>query len=115
MINPEWVSSELRRTLGLLAAPADAQLAYLKDLGGSNDEFGLEFDTVARASKELELMGRLTNDQVSSILAVDDLLKEMSGPANAELWEDNGIRTDRRWERVRELAQEALTALGGNG
>src|SRR5256885_413194 len=113
MINADWVSGELRRTLGLLAAPADDQLLYLKSLSGSNDELGLEFDTVARASKELELMGRLTKDQVRAILVVDELLNEMSGPAHAELWEDQQIRTDGRWARVRELAEEALKALEG--
>jgi hypothetical protein len=101
----DWVRAELTRTLALLAASAEQQLAYLKQLGGSNDELGLEFDDVAGAAARLPTM---SPDLAVAVGTISDTLKTMSGSTNAELWTDEAIRSDARWEHVRELAKKAL-------
>jgi hypothetical protein len=108
VINADWVRAELTRTLGLLAAPADQQLAYLKMLGGSNDELGLEFDDVAAGAAGLP---STSQDLAIAIGAINDQLRSMSGPANARLWQDEAIRSDDHWQRLRHLAKEALELL----
>jgi hypothetical protein len=110
-MNTDWLHGELKRTLTLLAMPAEEQLAYLAELGGSLDELGLEFDDIGGSAAGLQRAGRLAPAQVAAIGAIRDQLKSMSGTANAMLWRKEAIQTDERWHRVRELAKEALRLL----
>ena len=97
----------LFKALKNLAADAEAQEHYLRQLGSwpSLDELALELDDAARAS-QAEAPPTLRE----RVLAVDRKLDEMSGEANASLWEPAALHRS-EWAEVRRLATEALDAF----
>jgi len=112
MINEQWVLSEIRRTLQVLASPAEDQLSYVQSLGPvGNDEMALEFDDVAPAALSLRGSEYITDQQAAGIEEVNKQLRTMSGRENAELWTDDAVRIAPEWARLRELAATALSQL----
>lgn len=107
----EKVLASLQDVLARLAAPASAQIAYLQDLGvtPSIDELALEFDDIAVLVPELVENGRLTREQVETVMALDRTLQAMSGID--DLWNDAALRSDPRWAEVRELARKGAERL----
>jgi hypothetical protein len=100
----------LRQALEHLAASAEAQESYLRELGTwpSLDELALELDDVAQASE-----ASATPELRQTVQRLDQKLNEMSGERNAPLWEPQALDGS-EWAEVRQLAAEALAALGGH-
>jgi hypothetical protein len=97
----------LREALLRLASEPASQAGYLRQLGSwpSLDELALELDDVADAGRrELPAEPRRVLDEL------DALLDSMS--AEPALWDGGALDTAPEWQRVRELARHALTALG---
>lgn len=92
-----------------LARPAESQIAYLEALGMGTtaDELALELDDVAEAALAVP---RLLS-QRTLVRALDDQLREMSGPESAELWSQQALRTSPVWSKIRTQARVALTDL----
>ena len=105
-------SAELSLTLlkaGLqqAALPAERQLARLKG-------FDVPFEVADDVSQQILWLlqstdVKLTAEQRSSLIALDDFIKGMSGRCNACLWTDDALRSRPEWEEVR---QQARTILG---
>jgi hypothetical protein len=91
--------------LGHLADDPLAQERYLREIGTwpSLDELALELDDAPPRAAETPVPLTLLSDR----------LDEMSGRANARLWEPEALHGP-EWEEVRRLAAEALSALGGH-
>jgi hypothetical protein len=96
-----------------LAADADAQQAYLQNLGtpDSADELALEFDDLYRP-----LLSRIDEFDVPPLVAeklaqLDSRLREMSGPEQFELWTPAALRTAEAWRMVRASAADVLVDL----
>ena len=112
---------QLRQAIATLAAPADAQAAYL-DLvhapltgGGSaedysNDELALEFDDVFQAADHMIDAGELTPWQRDAAIPLDHILKSLSGQMHADFWKREALWSDARWEEVRTIARQTLAA-----
>jgi hypothetical protein len=98
----------LRQALEHLAADAEMQEQYLRQLGTwpSLDELALELDDVASASEAWA-----PQELREAVQPVSRKLDEMSGEQNAELWEPEALRGN-EWAEVRRLAARALVALG---
>jgi hypothetical protein len=112
---------QLRRSIANLAAPADAQVAYLDRLlspltgGGSaadygNDELALEFDGFYCAVGHMREDGEITQKTIEAAKPLDALLERWSGQANADFWTRDALFTDPRWEEVRQCARKVLEA-----
>lgn len=103
--NPEEILASLQDVLARLAAPASVQLDYLREIGlsPSIDELALEFDDIAVLVPELVDDGRLTREQVETVMALDRMLQAMSGID--DLWNDAALQSDPRWAEVRDLAR----------
>jgi hypothetical protein len=102
--------AQLREALGNLAAPAEAQVAHLRELGshGLADELALEFDDVASAALA---SGALSEAARTAVLTLDDALKRMSGSERGALWTEAAITETDEWRSVRSLARTALDEL----
>jgi hypothetical protein len=97
----------LREALERLAAEPETQVRYLQRLGSwpSLDELALELDDVAAASESWASPALRDHVRLLSMK-----LDEMSGEANARLWQSEAIRTG-QWGDVRDLASEALEIM----
>jgi hypothetical protein len=106
---------QLVRTLRNLASEPDAQKAFLVALGSwdNTDELALEFDDIYRPL--VHHLGELNVPQsaVEKLARLNELLDEMSGPQNAELWGPDALKTSERWAEVRRLAADILSDLDG--
>jgi hypothetical protein len=98
----------LAEALARLAGDAQAQEQYLRALGTwpSLDELALEFDDVAEASE-------VPAEAADPLRRLSEKLNEMSGHANARLWEP-GALSGPEWDEVRRLAADALAAFRGH-
>jgi hypothetical protein len=99
----------LVEALELLAAPPEEQIAWVGNHRAHVDELALQFDD---SFKPLDIDdGPLSQDQRQAIRALDSALLRMSGPENAPLWTEEGLRTSSRWKHVRLLAARALREI----
>ncbi len=105
MTHRERAKHLLSESLRVLALGAEAQIAWVRADGGHLDELGLCFDDALG----MGLLG--WSEQAERLIAtIDQLLDDMSGEANADLWTEAALLVDPRWARVRGLAAEALAA-----
>jgi hypothetical protein len=109
-----WLRDEVMGSLERLAAPAPAQLDHLAALGSADlaDELALELDSVLEAFLALGPEGGVSSEAGARLKALDDKFDQISGEANAHLWEPDAVRDAPEWREVRELASRALRALG---
>ena len=86
---------------------------YVADLGspGTADELAQELDDVLEAA--ISVPGLLSESQVSTLRALDEVLESMSGPEKSELWDEEALRSSPQWGEVRRHAGAALTELRG--
>ena len=105
------IKKRLIHDLGNLAAEASDQIIYLRSIGLPNgvDELALEFhDSFLLADQFLE-SGLISQRQYDAIVLVDRALDEVSGQANADLWDNTALSKAVEWARIRILAKVALT------
>ena len=112
---------QLRQAITNLAAPAEAQAAYLDRLfsgatGGAsaadygNDELALEFGDIYCAVGHMREYGEITQQEIDAAKPLNALLQKWSGEANTVFWTREALFTDPRWEAVRQRAQQVLEA-----
>jgi hypothetical protein len=104
------VLANLRYTLQLLAAAAPDQLAHFlpPDFAFKADEMVLDFENWATS---VHTYWTLTEEQTARLTELDAYLDNLSGEQNAAFWTDAALVSDPHWERVRALAQAALTSF----
>lgn len=87
------------------------QVAYLTDLGVAPlaDELALELDDLLEAA--LSDPDLLDVSQREALARLDDMLKRMSGPENAELWTTTALEDAAEWREIRDVAQTAVERL----
>lgn len=113
---------QLRLSIANLAAPADAQAAYLDRLhsrltdgasaaGYGNDELGLEFDDSYGAVGHMLDCGEISQKEIDAAKPLDRLLQQWSSKTNAGFWTREALFTDPRWHEVRQCAQNVLEAF----
>jgi hypothetical protein len=106
----EGVLKQLRRSLQLLASPAQAQISHFPvPWIVLTDEMALDLDHWAGC---ISTYWELSGEQKSRLTALDDFLNEMSDSHHAAFWTDEALFTDSRWEEVRHLTQAALASFG---
>ena len=105
----------LKDSLILLAAPAEAQLKHLKEIGVPEniDELALEFDDIGAAYESMFQSGELSLEQRDCVKALNKLLKAMTGKQNARLWTVDALQRSPEWREVRLAAQHCLSWLKG--
>ncbi|MFX1561688.1 MAG: hypothetical protein ACFFDP_00070 [Promethearchaeota archaeon] len=97
-------------SLQALASPADIQLELFPDIDLKVDEMAIEFEQWYELIKRRRYF--LTPKQAVLLEDLNKRLDEISGPENLHYWLEETLRTDAIWEQIRDLAKQALLALG---
>lgn len=106
----DGILEHLRRSLQLLASPAQAQLSYFP--AGwvvLTDEMALDFNHWVEC---LPTYWNPSNTQIVQLKRLDDFLSTMSDSLHSAFWTDEALSSDPRWEEVRMLAKTALRCFG---
>ena len=101
---------DLRSALQALAATPEIQVARFPDFVVVADELALDFDDALLMFRQGS--PTLSPQQTAHLQALDTLLHEMSGAANASLWTLAALNTSPEWVTVRTHARELLVAFG---
>lgn len=104
------ILAELRLSLQLLAAPAQAQLSHFPvDWIVLTDEMTLDFDHWLQC---FTIYWKPSHTQTDQLNKLDSFFNEMSGPSHTDFWSNEALSSDPRWEEVRLLAKAVLTSFG---
>ena len=99
--------------LRLEALPTDDQIAVLPDFVPAPDEIANLYHDAWVLVPQIHDAGLITDEQRNLLALLDRLHTEMENAHDADqLWTVDGLRRDARWAEVRQLAGEALAALG---
>jgi hypothetical protein len=110
-INRDFILDGVRKSVEALAADGETALALMPQGTVRADELALEFDNFGHAA--LETLGEeMTDVQRDSLKIIDCLLDAMSGQHQSHLWTDDAVRSDPKWQEVREAARRALSEFG---
>jgi hypothetical protein len=110
---PDKVVDELCQILKRLASPPQAQIDYLRNLGGAPlaDELALEFHDLHLLVPQLTVQRVLTQQQSEAIDAVSRQLDAMSACQDTSLWMEDALRRHSDWAEVRRLAAIAAKVI----
>ncbi len=104
--------NDFKRSIQALALPGQVQLSLLPDGIAKGDELMIDFEQSLREARQY-LEEAATPRQLQTIKAVDDYADSISGMQNEELWfDENTLISDSRWQKVRDLADDVLSAFG---
>ena len=98
---------KLKKTLQALALPAGEQLELYPPESAQADELALDFDHWSTCALGND-RDKMTSAQSDALQAIDSALNGMSASRDASHWTPEGLAQRVEWERVRELASEAL-------
>jgi hypothetical protein len=110
-IDRQWVFGELRGCLQALALDGDRALACVPSGSCRADELALDYDNFLSAALG-NFEREFTLEQVVALRRVDELLSDMSGEEQRDLWTDEAVRSHPRWQEVRFHARAAVRVLG---
>jgi hypothetical protein len=92
-----------------LAQPAETQISLFPAFVEVADELALSWE---EAFQELQsVKERLTAPQLTAVLALDENLASISGPAHADLWKIQALSDTSEWKNLRQRAVELLEAM----
>ncbi len=112
----------LRKAVANLAAPADAQVAYLDAIfkgltcdrsaeGYGNCELALEFDDSFIAIGPMFECGEINLEEIDALRSIDGMLSRWSGQTHQDFWKRKALYDDPRWQAIRIRASEVLALL----
>jgi hypothetical protein len=100
----------LIKAVARLSLPAEAQLAYLRDLGvlPSIDELALELHDYSVLLPQFIEYGWITSDEGVAIQALADELAHLGDAAGTAVWTEESLATSPAWEEIRARSRSAL-------
>ena len=115
----QWAMQELRSALRDLSLDAEGQIGTLltgpkfdpEDDLFNTDELALNLEDWIGMVPQLVAASLLSDACAQRIDRVWTQLGEMTGQQRAELWTIRGLRREPEWEKVRQLAKEALELM----
>lgn len=108
--NADGVLKQLRRSLQLLASPAQIQLSHFPASWiVLTDEMALDFDHWTQC---LSTYWEPSKEQMAKLAALDEILSEMSNSSRHDLGTEEALSFDPMWKEVRHLAKAALVSFG---
>jgi hypothetical protein len=99
---------QLRWSLQALALPYAAQRKLFPSFACIADELALDFDHWRETAMHQH---DFIPDQLAALASLDALLTEMTAENDPGLWTDDALARLPRWDKVRELARNALEAF----
>jgi hypothetical protein len=105
----EYARLNLRYSLQLLACDAESQIAHFLPPDFWNKAYDMAEDYDYFVS-QVRMLFSLTPDQNKYLNELDEQFNTMWDIPYDELWTDDALRSDPRWQSVREIAKHALQA-----
>jgi hypothetical protein len=102
----------LEQVVRVAALPAERQIESFPSFCVVADEIALDYDNCCGWALEGYKAPVLTDEQRSSLVALDERLNRMSGKHNAELWTDEALRCSPEWDEVRKDARRIMDSFG---
>ena len=96
----------LRESVEVLASSPEDQVNWLIRERCPVDELALQFDDCLEAALATKKFGRCL---VDNLRCLDAALDAMSVANNGDLWTENAVRNDSRWDAIRRTAQRVLS------
>ena len=103
---------QLKYVVRMASFPAYIQIESFPSQVVVADEIAIDFDNWCRWALQGADAPPLTEEQRSSLIALNSRLDRMSGEHNAELWTDEALRYNSEWDDVRNDARRILDAFG---
>lgn len=103
---------QLEQVVRVAALPAFRQLESFPDGVVVADEIALDFDNWCKWALDGFDAPSLTDEQRSSLAALDSRFDRMSGEHNPDLWTDDALQCRPEWDEVRDDASRVLDAFG---
>jgi hypothetical protein len=111
--DPRLLLEMVVEALRLSALPSHQQAAVLPDFVHVPDEVALLYEDAWLRVPVLREANLLDDAQYESLARLDQQYEEMSDAADKDwVWTVDAMERDERWARSRQLAKEALAALG---
>lgn len=104
----DWVALQLRIYLQVLACESQHQINHFPP---GVDIIGELYMDYLNYSEFIGTYWELSHDQVTRLAVLLDYFSSLNHPATADFWTVEALRSDPRWEHVRILAKQALTAF----
>jgi hypothetical protein len=110
---PSMLLERLTQAVRRLSWQARQQQDYLVELGvaGLADELALEFDDAFRPVRQLLDVLQVATPAQVALVALDELLDEMSESEADEIWTWAALHHSVEWGQVRALASRTLQLL----
>jgi len=112
--NKQWIFERTKQALQLLACPAETQIKLIPSFACVTDELALDLDHWTEVVLD-NFRCELTEEQISSLTAIDqkfDLLSRGGIEFSEEFWTEDALRKSAEWEKIRQMAKEALHRFG---
>ncbi|WP_246096191.1 hypothetical protein [Streptomyces botrytidirepellens] len=106
--DPSFRRRLLIESLTVLAADAEAQVAWLVRHAVMTDEIALDFDHAFRMAWSLVEEGQVDRGVMADLQELDAIISGMSGGDNADRWTRHALSTDEGWALARRLARRVL-------
>ena len=104
------VLEHLKWSLQALAQPGGVQVALFPPFVCVAEELALDLQNWLLVTRSQNL--RVHPDALSAIAAIDQQLVKLSGKSNQDFWTIEALKSDLRWENVRQDARTALSVAG---
>ena len=104
----DWVASELRISLQVLACESQNQINHFNP---GSDIVGELYMDYWGYSQAIGTYWELSQDQETRLTVLRDFFDALNTPATGDFWSVEALRSDPRWEHVRSLAKQTLNAL----
>ena len=104
------IEQQFQWAVQALAQPADVQITLFPSFVVVADELALDFDNWRQAF-DSNFGTSWSPAQREAVEFLDQILDEMSGPNNPELWLHKECLNHPKWSEVRRLAEKVLSAF----
>jgi hypothetical protein len=111
--NPRAFLEMVVDALRLAALPADQQVSVLPDFVHVPDEIAMTYDDAWVLVPQIKEAKLLNDEQYEALARLDRHFEEMVSATDGDpLWTIEAMQVDDRWAKSRQLAEDALRALG---
>ncbi len=103
--------NKLKEALQALALPYEDQIKSFPNFAVVTDELVLGYDEIFQKINQLDDNGNLSEGQLAALKSIDDYSEYLSKNHKSIFLEPKKLKTDEKWEKMRQLAMSALNVM----
>jgi len=100
--------NKIKRITQCFAQPYEVQKKLFPDFVNVAEQLAVEWEIALDEIND----SQMTNDQKQAVQTLDNYMLSISGPANLQYWNDDALCYSDEWNKMRELAEIILDAMG---